>query len=236
MANCLRDGCEELAHSRGYCGRHYMAERRKGTFETHTPTLEERFWAKVEKTDACWPWRGSLTAYGYGTIWIENHRRAAHIVGWELTNGPVPEGLQLDHRCHDPKFCQLSRRCPHRRCVNPAHLEPVTARVNLLRGGGVSAANAAKTHCPQGHEYTAANTYHDPRTGNRQCVTCRQVTDRSKYVKRTTEMTVPCGTCGTPFSFVRKAGKSPRYCSTECREEAGRKASREHKSRLRESR
>lgn len=50
----------------------------------------------------------------------------AHVFNWELTNGPVPSGLELDHLCRVP------------RCVNPDHLEPVTCAENQQRG------NAAK--------------------------------------------------------------------------------------------
>ncbi|WP_448223723.1 HNH endonuclease signature motif containing protein [Gordonia iterans] len=64
----------------------------------------------------------------------------AHRVSWELKNGPVPEGLVLDHLCRN------------RACVRPDHMEPVPNRTNVLRGEGVSAAFASRTHCSYGHK------------------------------------------------------------------------------------
>jgi hypothetical protein len=62
--------------------------------------------------------------------------------------------------------------CRNRWCVNPDHLDPVTRRENLHRGLTIPAAHSAKTHCPQGHPYDAANTYRY--RGMRMCLTCRR--------------------------------------------------------------
>jgi hypothetical protein len=72
----------------------------------------------------------------------------------------------------------LDLLCRNRRCVNPAHLEPVTTRQNLLRGETFQAANAAKTECPQGHPYDDDNTYPIPNGGGRGCRKCRREADR----------------------------------------------------------
>jgi hypothetical protein len=90
-------------------------------------------------------------------------------VAWELDNGPVPDGLVLDH--------VRDRGCVHLNCANVAHLEPVTQRVNVMRSSGVTAANAAKTHCPKNHEYTGANTYVYP-DGRRECRECHRASNR----------------------------------------------------------
>jgi hypothetical protein len=56
---------------------------------------------------ACWPWTGSCTRHGYGKL---SATEVAHRVAWELTNGPIPSGLCVLHRCDNPP------------CCNPAHL------------------------------------------------------------------------------------------------------------------
>lgn len=127
-------------------------------------TVLERFLAKVEKTETCWLWRGYIAPNGYGQIGMSNPRRVeyAHRAAYELLVGPIPEGMQLDHLCRT------------RACVRPDHLEPVTQRENLLRGEGVTAAHARKTHCPKGHEYDAV---HD---GRRACRTCAREREAAK--------------------------------------------------------
>lgn len=122
----------------------------------------ERFWAKVDRrrSDGCWLWTGSKNRGGYGTITVNGHTRAVHRVAYELLVGPIPDGLQLDHLCRV------------RHCVNPAHLEPVTQRENILRGQGLAAANAAKTHCLRGHPFDGSNTY--VWRGKRFCRACNR--------------------------------------------------------------
>jgi hypothetical protein len=133
----------------------------------------DRFWAKVDKTGQghvfegtpCWLWTGGKTDGGYG-LWHRRENRKVitllpHRVSYELVVGPIPEGYTIDHKCR-----LLT-------CVNPAHLEPVPHSVNLLRGNTVNAANAAKTHCKHGHEFTPDNTYIHPSAGTRSCRKCR---------------------------------------------------------------
>ena len=80
-------------------------------------TPEERFWAKVDKTDDCWLWTANRTNAGYGHFWLDRRMVLAHRFAYELLIGPIPDGLTLDHLCRV------------RACVNPAHLEAVTNRV-----------------------------------------------------------------------------------------------------------
>jgi hypothetical protein len=173
---CKIDGCDKRVLARGWCRTHYTRWYERGTTELRglagrrrrpVKPLEERFWAKVQRTDGCWIWQGGKSKLGYGSIWggPGNPRHLmAHRVSWELVNGPIPDGLHIDHLCRNPS------------CVNPAHLEPVTRSVNAQRGlcGPLGAADRAKrqrTHCPQGHIYDEANTYVSE-TGARMCRTC----------------------------------------------------------------
>lgn len=108
-------------------------------------SFEDRFWSKVERlgVDECWPWKAGKIPGGYGAVWdkrIDNNR-LAHRTAYEMLVGPVPDGLEIDHLCRN------------RACVNPNHMEVVTAKENVLRGIGISAQNARKTHCKNGHPF-----------------------------------------------------------------------------------
>lgn len=88
--------------------------------------IEQVLAEKIEYTDTCWLWTGSLGHNGYGIVaaW-EGERQVskrAHRFMYERVIGPIPDRLTLDHLCNV------------RRCVNPAHLEPVTIAENVRRG------------------------------------------------------------------------------------------------------
>lgn len=125
-------------------------------------SIRERFWDKVDlrADDECWNWNAA-TARGYGRFWLATTQRMmlAHRLAYEWLVGPIPEGLTLDHLCRN------------RRCVNPAHLEPVTGQENTKRGG-----NSIKTHCAQGHRFDLKNTNASPY--GRVCRTCKR--DRAR--------------------------------------------------------
>jgi hypothetical protein len=126
----------------------------------------DRFAEKIALTDTgCIEWLAG-TIRGYGQFYAgrmsydETGTMFAHRWSYEYHVGPIPDGMQLDHLCRNPS------------CVNPEHLEPVTARENVMRSSGRAAVNARKTHCPQGHPYDEANTYIYPPRGERQCRAC----------------------------------------------------------------
>jgi uncharacterized Zn-finger protein len=104
-------------------------------------SVEERFWAKVDRRgpDDCWPWLAGRDYLGYGAFSrVRAKTERAHRVGYELLVGPIPEGLQLDHLCRNTS------------CVNPAHLEPVTNRENVIRGNSARKRAAPETPAPMG--------------------------------------------------------------------------------------
>jgi hypothetical protein len=125
--------------SQGPTSRDVPANRsRLGRFVAADET--QRFLAKVDTTGGCWLWTGGLDRDGYGRFQARRPGGGwgyvpAHRWAWEAEHGrPVPLGLTLDHRCHttDPD-CPGGRACPHRRCVRPDHLEPVTTAENRRR-------------------------------------------------------------------------------------------------------
>lgn len=139
-----------------------------------------RFFDKVEITETCWLWRGSIDRKGYGSfggdsLYALYGKRSwkAHRLSYVWFVGPIPEGLQTDHLCRV------------RHCVNPDHLEAVTPRENSLRGATIAAWNAAKTHCVQGHLLAGENLIL-PKRGGRDCRACARERNR-RYLQRQRE-------------------------------------------------
>lgn len=94
----------------------------------------------------CWLWQHSVSARGYGKFWYPGGA-TAHKFSYLLHIGPVPKDLVLDHICRV------------RHCVNPKHLRPITAAMNILIGEGMGAKHARQTHCLRGHPFSIENTH-----------------------------------------------------------------------------
>lgn len=158
-----------------------------------------RFEAKYTVGDAgyvtpCWLWTGAILKAGYAYFRMHGKARLGHRVAYVHHVGPVPEGLELDHLCRV------------RRCVNPAHLEPVTHSVNVARGilpGIVRARSAAVTHCPKGHAYSPDNVYLD-RNGCRMCRECMRQNCRARRLAR----------AGLPMDTPDRGNAAKTHCNS----------------------
>jgi hypothetical protein len=154
--------------------------------------LPERFMANVEiQPDGCWKWTGLTDSGGYGKFFADGRYIGAHKWAYEHFSGEkIPNHLEADHVCHRPEICRGGKGCPHRRCVNPEHIETVTRKKNASpersRLGAVTAARKlAKTTCVNGHEWTEENTWVNPKNGWRYCRTCRRERSLEYYYRRT---------------------------------------------------
>ena len=177
-SGCAHDGCGKDHYAKGWCINHYMQWFRRGEVPYASPELQpqsplDRFMSYVDRSPGtCWLWTGSINRGGYGRFKAPAGRSVlAHRWAYERFIGPIPEGLELDHLCRV------------RHCVNPYHLEPVTTRENMMRGDTFQSANARKTHCPQGHEYTPENTMwitNKPGYKGRRCRICNRERGRKR--------------------------------------------------------
>lgn len=173
---------------------HYWLPR--STLLPMRANTEQDFWKHIDKTDwcpitplvgGCWLWTAGRfsgpwkfgTRPGYGCFKMRNRNQLAHRLAYQFLRGPIPDGLQLDHLCRVVN------------CVNPDHLEPVSASTNCKRGRnaerwralwasgielGGTAKSSAKTECDHGHPFDIQNTgyYKHPRLGTRPWKYCRE--------------------------------------------------------------
>lgn len=145
------------------------------------PTAAWRYWSRVAfdgpvplvrgVTGHCHEWAGARNEKGYGTFWlgrtVKAYRHAYVLAGL----GPIPAGLDIDHRCRN------------RACVRPSHLRAVTHRENILSSTNHVAVRAAQTHCMRGHRFTSENTIRAT-NGTRKCRTCKNAAARATTTER----------------------------------------------------
>lgn len=140
------------------------------------PNPHERFARKwtPEPNTGCWLWAGGTDSFGYG-FFRHAGEVTAHRVSYTLHIAPIPKGLHVLHKCDVPE------------CVNPAHLFLGTQIDNMkdcARKGRTQRANAAKTHCPQGHPYSGENL--KVRPDGRECRACARIKS-NRYRRKNVE-------------------------------------------------
>lgn len=130
---CSIQECSKKHRARGWCSGHYqkwatygdplgMAESKKSSASVGL------FWKKVDKKvpSGCWVWTGYLDENGYGRYRRQGKRAYAHRESYEQMIGSIPDGMLLDHTCHNPS------------CVNPKHLRIADHAINMQNRRGAS--------------------------------------------------------------------------------------------------
>lgn len=143
-----------------------------------------RFWSKVDKRgpEECWPWVGSSnkpspkSLNDYGSFYFGKRNHKSYRISYMIHHGAIPDGMVIDHLCRNKS------------CVNPAHLEAVTNRENVLRGVGLTAQNAKKSHCASGHPLSGENLAiirHERNGGyeHRYCRMCNRLSRRASEAR-----------------------------------------------------
>jgi len=146
--------------------------------------LADRLWEKVDVRgpNECWLWTKVTMKHGYATIVSAGHngpKILVHRAAWEITYGPIPDGMTVDHICHTLECGKSGADCFHRRCCNPQHLKLELMADNIKR----TSPNFHKTHCPAGHPYDDENTGLNQRGSgvSRKCRQCDN--ERHKQIR-----------------------------------------------------
>lgn len=169
---CRRCAADTAASARQTAKRERDVPTRPRTYRPRNMTLPQLVeWGLEGNTgDGCWAWRTATvpSGSGYAAVNVGGSMVGAHRLVHEVLVGPVPDGHVVDHTCHVPEDCPGGMSCPHRACVNPAHLSAVPHAVNVSPG---RSSRVRPEACVRGHEFTPENTRVDGR-GVRSCRAC----------------------------------------------------------------
>lgn len=148
---CSVPECESPHKSRGYCGRHYQLWYKKGDaqapvkkyYKSGEKSLE--FSEKTHRVGECLEWLGVLTRGGYARFKADGEWVMVHRWIYEKKVGPIPDGMQIDHLCHN------------RRCVEVSHLRLATPMQNSENKSGarVDSGTGVRGVRKEGNKYRA---------------------------------------------------------------------------------
>lgn len=144
---CKIDGCDRFVNGHGLCSTHYSRVRLHGNPQADVPvnkarkTPEESFSARTKWSGDCLIWTGSKSPGGYGRIYFGGRGFQAHRYAWERAQGPIPEGMLVDHICWN------------RACVNVEHLRLATFAENAIYQETVSSSTGYKNVYRDGDGY-----------------------------------------------------------------------------------
>lgn len=116
MGICCIKECENEIEKGGMCPKHWARLKQYGNpmlvkvVQLHGVSDEDRFWARVEKSESCWLWMGGKNRTGYGMLRINNKTWLSHRYSWVIHYGQIPDNMSILHKCDNPS------------CVRPSHL------------------------------------------------------------------------------------------------------------------
>ena len=123
---------------------------------------------RIDGETGCWRWLGGTHPAGYGTFWNGERHESTHRFVFAFFRGPIPDGLELHHRCRNPA------------CCNWMHLEPIEAREHRSLHPNQ---HVGKRFCKHGHELTPETAYISKGGRWRRCKTCHR-RDVRAYLQR----------------------------------------------------
>ena len=119
---CSIDGCESTHYGRGWCQMHYKRWKKHGTTDDNllSHNAEARFLGRLKREGDCLIYQAGQRGL-YVDISVDGRRRGVHRYAWERVNGPIPEGMQIDHICHNTRCVEISHlrlALPHQNGAN----------------------------------------------------------------------------------------------------------------------